>query len=307
MLRGAATRASFLAAADMYPAHAPDVHARWLTLPDGERVRIVEAGDPSAPPVLLLHGWGCSAFTWRHVTPSLAAEGWHAIAIDLRGHGLSDRPADPSRYRIEAMIQQLRAIMDALGVERAPVIAHSMGGAVAVGLCLETPQRIERLALFAPVGFGVVDRATLPDLLPANITGALLPSRIPRWVVRFALKRSRAGGGIEDESEVDEYWAPTQWPDFLEAMRLLLHNFTWRPWTPTELASIRVPVMLVFGDRDPVVRPQPVVPTLARSLRVAELHVAKGAGHVIPEERPAWSLELLRSFLGEPPRVTSGG
>jgi pimeloyl-ACP methyl ester carboxylesterase len=105
---------------------------------------------------------------------------------------------------------------------------------------------------------------------------------------------------VSDEQEVDEYWAPTQFPEFLNAMRLLLHSFTWSPWTPTELAGITQPLMLVFGDKDPVVRPQPVVPTLARCLRSAELHVAQGAGHVVPEERPEWALERLLPFLGAP-------
>ena len=85
-------RAVPLAAAEMYPARVAEVRARWVALPDGERVRVVECGRDDAPPVLLLHGWGCSVYAWRHIAPALAAAGWKAIAMDLRGHGLSDRP-----------------------------------------------------------------------------------------------------------------------------------------------------------------------------------------------------------------------
>ncbi|MDZ7629911.1 MAG: alpha/beta hydrolase [Gemmatimonadaceae bacterium] len=183
-------------------------------------------------------------------------------------------------------------------------MAHSMGGAVAMALALRAPERVSRLALFGPVGFGVVDRAAWSQLLPPSLTGALLPRRIPRWAVKFALRHSRGEAGISDEQEVDEYWAPTQFPSFLNAMRLLLHGFSWAPWTPTELAPVQQPVLLVFGDRDPVVRPQSVVPTLARCLRGAELQVAQGAGHVVPEERPAWALERLLPFLGAPALAT---
>jgi pimeloyl-ACP methyl ester carboxylesterase len=295
-----AGRAVPLAAEAMYLAADPRARASWVTLPDGERVRIVETGPADAPPVLLLHGWGCSAFAWRYLATPIADAGWRAVAIDLRGHGLSDRPDDPEKYRRDAMVDHLAATMTALGIDRAPIVAHSMGGAVAMALAMRSPERVSRLALFGAVGFGIVDRAAWSQLLPPSLTGALLPSRIPRWAVKFALRHSRGEAGLSDEQEVDEYWAPTQFPSFLNAMRLLLHSFTWTPWTPTELAVVSQPVLLIFGDRDPVVRPQSVVPTLARCLPGAALHVAHGAGHVVPEERPSWALEHLLPFLGAP-------
>ena len=293
-------RAVPLAAAEMYPARVAEVRARWVTLPDGERVRVVECGRDDAPPVLLLHGWGCSVYAWRHIAPALAAAGWKAIAMDLRGHGLSDRPELADKYNREQMVDHLAATMDVLGIVRAPIVGHSMGGALATALALTAGERVERLALFAPVGFGIVERAAWSQLIPPSLTGALLPSRIPRWAVRFALRHSRGDRQVEDEDEVDEYWAPTQFPEFLNAMRLLLHGFTWTPWTPTDLAALHQPLLLMFGDKDPVVRPQRIVPTLARCLPSATLHVAHGAGHVLPEERPDWSLERLLPFLGIP-------
>ena len=281
----------------MWPAKDPDATARMVTLADGERVRIVESGSADAPPVVLLHGWGCSAYSWRFIAAGLVAAGHHTISIDLRGHGLSGRPDDPAEYTREAMVEHLAATLDVLALSRVPIVAHSMGGAVAMGLALRDPDRVTRLVLFGAVGFGEVDRAAWSQLLPPSLTGALLPRRIPRWAVKFALQHSRGERGMSDEQEVDEYWAPTQFPAFLNAMRLLLHGFTWSPWTPTELASVSQPLLLIFGDKDPVVRPRRVVPSLARCLSTATLHVAQGAGHVVMEERPDWALELLCPFL----------
>jgi len=300
MLRVPSSRRKHLAPEMMWPAQDASSRARWVTLPDGEQVRIVESGDGEAPPVVLLHGWGCSAYAWRFMVPSIVAAGYRTVALDLRGHGLSDRPDDPAKYTRDAMVEHLTGTLDALGVHCAPIVAHSMGGAVAMGFALRAPERVPQLALFGAVGFGVVDRAAWTQLLPPSLTGALLPTRIPRWAVKFALQHSRGERGMSDEQEVDEYWAPTQFPSFLNAMRLLLHGFTWSPWTPTELAGIRQPLLLMFGDKDPVVRPQRVVPTLARCLPTALLEVAQGAGHVVPEERPAWALEHLLPFLGVP-------
>lgn len=294
-------RAVPIPASDMYPAHDPTATVLRVHLPDGEQVRVVQHGDPGAPPVVLLHGWGCTAYAWRHVAGPLAGAGWRVLAVDQRGHGLSDKPAAPACYTRDAMVDHLSATLDALGIAGAPIIAHSMGGMVGMSLALRAPARVPRIVLLGAVGFGVVDRAAWTQILPESLTGRLLPPSIPRWAISVALRRSRGEAGLSDgEREVDEYWAPTQFPEFLEAMRLLLHHFRWTPWTPTELAGVTQPMLVMFGDRDPVVKPQQVVPTLARMLKTGTLVVAQGAGHVLHEERPVWTLESVLPFLGAP-------
>lgn len=306
MLGRLLTRTTPIAPDAMYPARDPVARARHVVLGDGERVRVVEAGPADGAPVVLLHGWGCSAFFWRHLIPPLAADGWRVVAPDLRGHGLSDRPLDPVAYARRAMAAQVRETMQVLGVAGAPIVAHSMGGAIAVTLARSEPALVPRLALFGSVGFGVVNRAEWAKLLPPALTGALVPKRIPRWTIAAAMKHTRGGEPVLVDDDVDEYWAPTQFPDFVRAMHLLLHHFEWQPWTADELAPLVQPVLLATGTHDQVVRPQQVVPVLARALPKAELHVADGAGHVLPEERPEWTLERLRPFLA-PSRGTGRG
>ncbi len=281
----------------MWPAYDPVARAHIVSLPDGERVRVVEAGPADGPPVVLLHGWGCSAFFWRHLIPPLAADGWRVVAPDLRGHGLSDRPLDPVAYARPAMAAHVRATLDALGIAAAPIVAHSMGGAIAVTLARSAPERVPRLVLFGAVGFGIVNRAEWAALLPPALTGALVPRRIPRWTIAAAMKHTRGDAGVPVDADIDEYWAPTQFPDFVRAMHLLLHHFDWAPWAAADLAPLVQPVLLAVGTHDAVVRPQAVVPVLARALRGGELHVADGGGHVLPEERPDWTLDRLRPFL----------
>lgn len=297
MLRSFLSRTAPIAPERMYPARDTVARARTVLLDDGERVRVVEAGPADGAPVVLLHGWGCSAFFWRHLIPPLAAEGWRVVAPDLRGHGLSDRPLDPVAYSRPGMTAHVATLLDALGIARAPIVAHSMGGAIAVQLARTAPARVPRVALFGAVGFGVVNRAEWARLLPPALTQAVVPKRIPRWTIAAAMRHTRGDSLLPDPLEVDEYWAPTQFPDFVRAMHLLLHHFEWTPWRADELGGVTQPVLLAVGTHDPVVRPQSVAPVLARALRGAELHVADGAGHVLPEERPAWVLERLAAFL----------
>ena len=98
-----AARPERLPPASWYPEGDPRVRAVFLRLRDGERVRVLACGAPEAAPVVLLHGWACSAFSWRHQLPALADAGYYAVAVDLRGHGLSDVPDDAARYGVSAM------------------------------------------------------------------------------------------------------------------------------------------------------------------------------------------------------------
>jgi len=93
-----------------------------VALPDGTRVHVLESGPADGEPVLLLSGWGGSAYLYRHNIAPLARTGLRVIAPELRGHGLSDKPADAHVYGTPAMITHAMAVMDALGVDRAAPI-----------------------------------------------------------------------------------------------------------------------------------------------------------------------------------------
>ncbi|MYT71933.1 MULTISPECIES: alpha/beta hydrolase [unclassified Streptomyces] len=101
------------------------------------------SGPPDAVPLLLLHGLGEGAADWAAVAPAFARD--HRVyALDLRGHGHSDRPG---RYSLELMRDDVRAFLDALGLDRVRIVAHSMGGVVAHLLAAAEPERVTRLVL----------------------------------------------------------------------------------------------------------------------------------------------------------------
>src|SRR5476651_553026 len=90
-----------LVPAAMFPAGVPAIRVRYVALPGGLTLRVAEAGDADAPPVLLLHGWGASMYMWRAWFAPLAAAGFRAIAVDLPGHGLSSKPEAPATYSLD--------------------------------------------------------------------------------------------------------------------------------------------------------------------------------------------------------------
>ncbi|CAM5635879.1 Pimeloyl-ACP methyl ester carboxylesterase OS=Streptomyces violarus OX=67380 GN=FHS41_000133 PE=3 SV=1 [Streptomyces violarus] len=97
---------------------------RLVPSPAG-RVHLVEQGD--GPLVLLLHGFPESWYTWRHQLPALAAAGYRAVAVDVRGYGRSSRPAAVDAYRMVELVEDNVAVVEALGERSAVVVGRTTG------------------------------------------------------------------------------------------------------------------------------------------------------------------------------------
>lgn len=109
------------------------------------RMRCLRWGDPTDPPVLLIHGAGMLAHAWTPLVPGLLP-GWHLLAPDLRGHGSSDW-VTPPRYVIEDFANDVLGLLDTLAVDKVALVGHSMGGRVAAWLAAHHAQRVRGLVL----------------------------------------------------------------------------------------------------------------------------------------------------------------
>src|SRR5687767_13595391 len=106
-----------LSPGEMYPAGEADVSARFVRLASGITVRVVESGANDAPPVVLVPGWACTARIYHQTRPALASAGFRAIAVELKGHGLSDKPTRSGEYSLPSMTDHLLSILDALALQ----------------------------------------------------------------------------------------------------------------------------------------------------------------------------------------------
>jgi pimeloyl-ACP methyl ester carboxylesterase len=113
-----------------------DVTHRTVPSPAG-RTHLVEQG--AGPLVLLVHGFPESWYSWRHQLPTLAAAGYRAVALDVRGYGRSSRPAAPEAYRMRELVADNAAVVRALGAETAVVVGHDWGSAIAAHSALLRP------------------------------------------------------------------------------------------------------------------------------------------------------------------------
>src|SRR5574338_866403 len=106
---------------------------------NGINLHIAEAGE--GPLVLLLHGWPESWSSWRHQLPAVAAAGFHAVAPDVRGYGLSDKPQPVEAYSMKQMVADYTGLFDSLGEEQAVVVGHDWGAPMAWTSAVLHPER----------------------------------------------------------------------------------------------------------------------------------------------------------------------
>ncbi len=279
-----------------FPAGVEGIRVRRETLASGVAVRILEAGPANGPAVLLVHGWAVTAYLWRHNILPLAAAGYRVIALDLPGHGLSDAPSAPGSYKSERFAQYVIETLDICGVERAAVAGQSMGGKVVVRVALDAPERVSQLILYGAVGFGLIPPwQALSPLIP-TLPGEIIAKFIPREMVAFVQHRVYGKLGFFTERDVDEYWAPTQFPAAVRAQFQMLQEFHWGLWDEPTLRRLKTPTHVVFGTRDRTVRPHHAE-TLARALPNGRITWIADGGHVVMEEAPARINEMLLGDL----------
>jgi pimeloyl-ACP methyl ester carboxylesterase len=281
---------------------------RRVVQADGVGLRVAESGEPNAPPVLLVHGWGASLYMWRAWFAPFAAAGFRVLALDLPGHGMSDKPTDPGRYTVDRMVASVRELIEGERLDRPHVVGQSMGGTIALELALGGAPPLGRLALVNPAAFGRVHMVPLARRASPMAIEPVLERIVPRWLVARAHRLVYGDPSRMTTADIDEYWAPSQFPGYASAMRRLVHEFSWRRAPAVEMAArlmtLRAPTsppLVVLGTRDRVVREaRPYVAALRAAGAPLEVWVSVGGGHAVNEERPEEIVPKVLDFLRRP-------
>jgi pimeloyl-ACP methyl ester carboxylesterase len=285
-----------LSPAEMFPAGHESITAQFVTLVTEMRVRILESGAGGDIDVVMLHGWVASAYSFRHELESLPALGARCFAPDLRGFGLSDKPAARESYTLDAYVADLDALLEQLSLPPVVLMGHSMGGGIALAYALLRPDRVRGLVLLDPTGLVPVSFLGLPRMMPRSLAaaggGILVPRRMVSWILR---RLAYADAARVTDRDVDEYWAPTQLPGFSLAARASAEEFDWRPMGAAQVGRLAMPTQVILGQKDRLIRDAGAAAAAISGVSLHELD----AGHCPHEERPSETLQLVASFLNQ--------
>ncbi|GAA2840575.1 alpha/beta fold hydrolase [Crossiella cryophila] len=256
---------------------------RWPVPSDQETVStsdgdtfVISSGPADAPPLVLLHGSGGNATAWLEVAAAWS-EHFRLHAIDIPGEpGLSNPDRMPMTSG--AHVRWLSEVLGALGVRRAPFVATSLSGQIALDQAVHRPEQVERLALVCPSGIGRQTFGWLPKALLYGLQGEAGRRKLFRLIM----------GTSTLPAEMEEY--------------LLFVNRHFRPRrdkirvaTDEELAGLDLPMMVGIGGKDVLLDSAQTQSRLAGFVPRAKVHLSPGTGHYVPVS----SLPVLEFLLSQ--------
>ena len=263
---------------------------RIIDLPGGD-LQVRESGPPDAPNIVLLHGFACSLGWWDKMSPALARD-HHVIAFDLLGHGGSEKPRDG--YGMEEQARQVSAALDKLGVRRAVIVGHSMGGAVATALTEMRRPLVESLVILdTPPDRNDGSLPFTARLGFVPVLGQAIRRVVPDSAIRDGLGSAFAPGFDVPDAFVDDFRDMTysSYDDSHDGA----DSYREKSGLDDRLADEQVPLLVIFGAEDDIADPKSAQDY--RKVPNARIVMLDGAGHSPHVEKPAATARLIRNFL----------
>ncbi|MEV0683022.1 alpha/beta hydrolase [Nocardia sp. NPDC050378] len=271
----------------------PFAGGRVLTL-EGPDLNVREYGPSTERAVVLLHGYLSSIEWWEQVAPSLAAPGHRVVALDLVGHGGSEATTADDDYSASGQATAVSRALDALGIRRAALVGHSMGGHIATLLAEREPERIERVAVIDTQGGpGLKDMPVMKTLGCRPLLGAVIDRF--RGIDAIAEGSLQAGFGAD--------FPPP--PLAQRSLERATHRTVCRSTAATtmnderavaeRLAALGKPVLVIWGEHDTLA---PSATNIAKFTEAGLTpRVIPGSGHSPLVERPEAVVELVGPFV----------
>jgi pimeloyl-ACP methyl ester carboxylesterase len=262
----------------------------------GVELEVLDEG--SGPVALLVHGFPDSADVWRHQVPALTGVGLRVIAPDMRGFGASEKPERVEEYRIRRAVADLVAVLDDAGAERAHVVGHDWGAAVAWVLAALHPERVERLVALS-VGHPGAQRRAVADREKAWYTLLFQFEGVAEDLLSrddWRLFRE----WLREDGDVDRYVADLSRPGALTAAlswyRANLHPARQLEPRPA-LPAIAAPTLGVWSTDDHYLNEEPMLRSADHVTGPWRYERIEGASHWMQLDAPERVNALLVDFL----------
>jgi pimeloyl-ACP methyl ester carboxylesterase len=267
-----------------------DARKQVVLLPNGQHLAYVEMGDPKGPPVILIHGYTDNARDWVPLIPYLSKK-FRLIAVDIRGHGRSDKPE--CCYARVDFAYDIKLLLDVLHIAKADVVGHSLGSMITQVLAEEWPDRVRKVVLISSTG----------GPRPGS------PPKKPSF--DYAAEIRKLKEPIDPDSPFMIAWwdspKPVN-PEFIRRQRRDAAQIPLAVWLAVldqgtgftdlqrNLPKLKAPALLIWGSDDPIMEEEGRQ-TLREALPAAMVKVFGGLGHNPFWEDPQGVAAVINRFL----------
>jgi 2-succinyl-6-hydroxy-2,4-cyclohexadiene-1-carboxylate synthase len=266
-----------------------------IGLRDALRLNVEDSG--SGPPVLLLHGFAGCISAWGEAVHEALRTRNRLVAVDLLGHGDSDKPIASQRYALDNTVCDLCEVLDQLSIERAVWVGYSMGGRIALGGAVRRPDRVSALVLEgASPGIGDEDgrrgRAASDDALARTLEAQGIERFVERWLDQpmFRTQKRLGPERLDRMRELRLRNIPRALAACLRGLGTGMQPSFWE-----QLAEVGAPALLVAGELDEKFKR--IGETMQRALPRARLEIISEAGHTTHLEQPEAFVSVVQGFL----------
>lgn len=276
------------------------------------RFHYVETGPADGEPVLFLHGFPEYWYSWRYQLAACGQAGHRAIAPDLRGYHLSDKPPGVASYHMDHLLDDVVGIVEALGLRQVNLVAHDWGGAIAWAVAASPKHRhvVKRLVVMnAPHPAAFLSRMSLSQLRKSwYMLFFQLPFLPERWMakhqhagIRRAFQAMAAVPGAFSDEDLDHFVTAMAQPQALTcAINYYRALSRVNPLSiPARFSPIEVPTTLIWGEQDKALGKE-LTYDLAALVPHLTVHYLPEAGHWVQQELPEAVNRLLLASLTTP-------
>jgi pimeloyl-ACP methyl ester carboxylesterase len=262
---------------------------------NGHTIHYIKQGN--GKPLILVHGFAGSTYTWRQLIPLLTDHST-VYALDLLGFGLSDKPPQ-GNYTMESQGNLLIGFMDALKLPSATLIGHSMGGVIVSYAALVAPSKVYALILIEP-GFYSTGTPAFLKYLFFPLDRIMARQFYTKSFRKKFLLSSFYNKSLVTDEVVNAYMRPTRTPNALDALAHMMKSVGPQSYEGITVKISR-PTLIVWGERgggNEAGEKLEVAKRINREIQGSRLVYVKESGHYVQEENPEELAKAIRDFLG---------
>ncbi|WP_394847581.1 alpha/beta hydrolase [Pendulispora brunnea] len=264
-----------------------DFEGRRMALGSGITLSVTSKGE--GPPVVLLHGFPQNSYTWRKHLPSLADAGFRAIAPDMRGYGLSDKPKAVADYKTERLVADVRELVHSLGYEKVHLVGHDWGGVVAFHVAAAHPEMIDRLVILNGPHPDVFMKSLFRSQKQRTRSWYVFLFQLPFLPERMLARKGILermlrfyGPGVFSKEDLATYTSAVRKPG---AARSMVNYYRAAARGYREIPVITRPTLVLWGEKDRALHPC-LLDGLEKHVTNLTIKRFPDATHWLNEEKP---------------------